>query len=362
MGCVKGIGGCQSLCKNINNLTRYILQRIVLMIPTFIGITLISFLIVHLAPGDPAELMAGGGLGASGAEGLSTEKRATLDIALQQWRHQFGLDRPLHIQYWVWLKNILLLQFGDSFKDNQPVIKKILERLPVTIKLNLLSIMLVYIVAIPLGIYSATHPYTFGDKATTLIAFILFSIPSFWAAILSIVFLGGGDFLDLFPPGGLQSSNYSVDWPLWQKVLDQGWHLFLPVMMLSYASFAELSRFMRASILENIRQDFIRTARAKGLRERVVIFKHVLRNSLIPMVTIMADILPAMIGGSVIIETIFSIPGIGQLGYQAVLSRDYPIVMAVLMIGSVVTLLSILISDILLTLVDPRISFTRRTI
>lgn len=332
------------------------------MIPTFIGITLISFLIVHLAPGDPAELMASGGLAAGSAEGLTTEKRATLDTALQQWRRQFGLDQPLHIQYGVWFKNIITLEFGDSFKDNQPVIGKIFERLPITIKLNFLSILLVYIVAIPLGIYSATHPYTLGDKVTTVTAFVLFSIPSFWASILAIVFLGGGDFLNLFPPGGLRSLTYSTEWPFWKKVWDQGWHLFLPVVMLSYASFAELSRFMRTSILENIRQDFIRTARAKGLSERVVVFKHILRNSLIPLVTIMANILPVLIGGSVIIETIFSIPGIGQLAYQAVLARDYPVVMAVLTIGSVVTLLSILLSDILLTIVDPRISFSKRTV
>lgn len=332
------------------------------MIPTFIGITLVSFLIIHLAPGDPAELMAGGGLAAGGTEGLATEKRAVMDTALVQWRKQFGLDQPLHIQYWVWMKSILTLEFGDSFKDNQPVTGKIFERLPITIKLNILSILLVYIVAIPLGIYSATHPYTLADKATTLLAFILFSIPSFWAAILAIIFLGGGDFFDLFPPGGLRSLDYSQDWPFWKRTWDQGWHLFLPVLMLSYAGFADLSRFMRTSMLENIRQDFTRTARAKGLSEHVVVYKHILRNSLIPIITIMATILPALIGGSVIIETIFSIPGIGQLGYQAVLARDYPVVMAVLTIGSVITLLSILLSDILLTVVDPRISFTRKAI
>ena len=332
------------------------------MIPTFIGITLISFLIVHLAPGDPAELRASGGLSAGAAGGLSTEKRVSLDTALVQWRKQFGLDQPLHKQYLVWMKNILTLEFGESFKDNQPVITKISERLPITIKLNLLSVVLIYVIALPLGIYSATHPYTLGDKVSTVIAFILFSIPSFWFSIMAIIFLGGGDFLDIFPAGGLRSAAYSEDWPYWQRVWDQGTHLFLPVIMLSYASFAELSRFMRASMLENIRQDFIRTAKAKGLSDRIVVYKHILRNSLIPLVTILANILPVLIGGSVIIETIFSIPGIGQLGYQAVLARDYPVVMAVLTIGSVVTLVSILLSDILLTLVDPRISFRRTAV
>lgn len=343
-------------------MAQYILQRIILMIPTFIGITLISFFIAHLAPGSPEELMAAGGLGAGQAEGISTEKRASLDIALEQWREQFGLNKPLHIQYWVWMKNILTLEFGDSFKDSQPVIGKILERLPVTIKLNFFSILLVFAVSIPMGIYSATHPNTIWDKTSTVSAFILFSIPSFWAGILAIIFLGGGDFFDLFPPGGLRSPTYSDQWPLWRRVWDQGWHLFLPVIMLSYASFAELSRFMRASMLENIRQDFVRTARAKGLSEKVVVYKHILRNSLIPLVTMMAGILPALIGGSVIIETIFSIPGIGQLGYQSVLARDYPVVMAVLTIGSVITLFSILLSDILLTIVDPRISFSRKVV
>ena len=285
-----------------------------------------------------------------------------MDTALEQWRSQFGLDRPLHIQYAIWLKNILTLKFGESFKDNQAVAGKIFERLPITIKINVLSVLLIFLVAVPLGIYSSTHPYGFGDKVTTVFAFILFSIPSFWAAILAITFFGGGDFFDVFPPGGLRSSAYSEHWPLITRVLDQGWHLFLPVLMLSYAGFADLSRFVRASMLENMRQDFVRTARAKGLSDRIVVYKHILRNSLIPLVTILAGILPTLIGGSVIIETIFSIPGIGQLGYQAVLARDYPVVMAILTIGSVVTLVSILISDILLTLVDPRISFARRVI
>jgi peptide/nickel transport system permease protein len=332
------------------------------MIPTFVGITLVSFLIVHLAPGDPAELMASGGLAAGGAGGISLEKRAAMDTALEQWREQFGLDRPLHVQYAIWLKNILTLNLGESFKDNQSVAGKILERLPVTIKINVLSILLIYIVAIPLGIYSSTHRNSLGDKVSTVAAFILYSIPSFWAAILAITFLGGGDFLDVFPPGGLHSTGYSAEWPLLKRAVDQGWHLFLPVLMLSYAGFADLSRFMRASMLENMRQDFVRTARAKGLTDRVVVYKHILRNSLIPLVTILAGILPTLIGGSVIIETIFSIPGIGQLAYQAVLARDYPVVMAVLTIGSVVTLFSILLSDILLTFVDPRISFTRRVV
>ena len=156
---------------------RYILQRLFLFIPTFIGVTLISFMIIHLAPGDPAELRAGGGLGAGMEAGISLEKRGTVDQALAEWRAQFGLDRPYHVQYGLWLKNLFTLNFGDSFKDNQPVIGKILERLPVTIKLNIFSILLVYLVAIPLGVYSATHSYSFGDQVTTFAAFVLFALP-----------------------------------------------------------------------------------------------------------------------------------------------------------------------------------------
>ncbi len=330
------------------------------MIPTFIGITLISFLIVHLAPGDPGELMAGGGLGGASEVGLSTDKRATVDDAIAQWRSQFGLDKPLHEQYFNWLGRLLTLEFGESFKDQQPVWDKIAERLPITILLNVLSIVLIYLVALPLGIYSATHPYTVWDRLTTVGSFVLFSLPTFWVAILCIVFFGGGDFFDLFPPGGLHATDYSESWPLMTRMWDMGAHLFLPVMILSYGGFAELSRFMRGSLLETLSQNYILTARAKGLSERVVIYKHALRNSLVPMVTILAGILPALIGGSVIVESIFSIPGIGQLGFQAVLARDYPVIMAVFTMGAVVTLFSILLSDILLTLVDPRISFKSR--
>ncbi len=338
----------------------YLLQRLLLLIPTFIGITLICFLTVRLAPGDPAELMAGGGLKGAGGAGISLQKRGLVDQALAEWRALYGLDKPLHVQYGVWLKNLFRLDFGNSFKDHRPVWDKISERLPVTVKLEFFSILLVYIVAIPLGIYSATHPNSIGDQTTTLLAFILFSTPLIWAATMAIVFICGGDFLYLFPPGGLTSIDYAPDWPLWERIKDQAWHLFLPVVLLSYAGFAGLSRYMRSSMLEVLRQDFVQVARAKGLPERAVILKHALRNSLIPQVTILAEILPALIGGSVIMETVFSIPGLGQLGFEAVLARDYPIVLALLTVSALLTLIGILLSDILLAVVDPRIAFGRR--
>jgi peptide/nickel transport system permease protein len=341
-------------------MTGYLVKRLLLMIPTFIGITLIGFLIMRLAPGDPAELRASGGLGAAAGGGISVEKRGSVDEAIAQWRAQYGLDKPLHVQYLVWLRNIATLSFGESFKDNQSVWTKIAERLPVTIKLNFWSIVVVYLVAIPLGVYSATHPNSWGDQVTTLAAFILFAVPLVWAATMAIVFICGGDFYHLFPPGGLESIDFSDNWPIWRKLKDRAWHIFLPVVLLSYDGFAGLSRYMRASMLEVLAQDYVQVARAKGLSEKRVIFKHVLRNSLIPQVTILASILPGLIGGSVIIETIFSIPGLGQLGFESVLARDYPTVLALFTVSALLTLIGILISDLLLAAVDPRIVFGRR--
>ncbi len=334
----------------------YLLQRLLLLIPTFFGITFITFTLLHLVPGDPAELRT-----LEGSEGMSTEKQSAVGEALAAWRAQYGLDQPLYVQYGYWLRNLFTLEFGESFKDNQSVWYKIAERLPVTIQLNLISTILIYLGAIPLGIYSATHSYSFGDHLTTFLSFALFALPSFWIGTLAIVFLCGGDYFYIFPPGGLTSVDTSPHWSFGKRLLDYAWHLCLPVIMLSYSGFAGLSRFMRSSMLENMRQDFVQTARAKGLVERIVIYKHVLRNSLIPIVTIMTSIIPGLISGSIIIETIFSIPGLGQLGYEAVLARDYPIIMAVFTMSSLLTLLSILLSDLLLTVVDPRITFSARS-
>ncbi len=338
----------------------YFLQRLCLLLPTLLGVTCIAFALIHFAPGDPAELRAGGGLAGAGAEGLASDKRSGLDQALAAWRAQYGLDQSLPVQYWRWLRNLVTLEFGQSFKDNQPVWRKIVERLPITMQLNVISLLLIYVIAIPLGVYSATHAYSLGDQVTTFLAFLLFALPAFWIGTLSIVFLCGGDFFDIFPPGGMTSVGYASTWTFWQRLGDRAWHLCLPVLIMSYGGFAGLSRFMRSSMLEHIRQDYVQTARAKGLTERRVIYIHVLRNSLIPIVTLMASILPGLISGSVIIETIFSIPGVGLLAYEAVLARDYPIIMAVFTISSLLTLVSILVSDLLLTLVDPRITFSGR--
>ncbi len=331
-------------------MTTYIIKRILLMIPTIFGITIVAFLIIHLAPGDPAAMKARAAEGLM--EGLTEE-------AIQKTRELYGLDKPLYEQYWLWLKRIATLDFGDSIKFNRPIWDVLKERIPVSLKLALTAIILAYLISIPLGIYSASHQYTRLDRTMTLVLFIMYSLPSFWVATMLIVFLGGGDFLDLFPVFGLQSIG-AANMSFWARFWDTAWHLVLPVFCMTYASLAVLSRYMRTSMLEVIRQDYITTARAKGLTEGKVIFKHALRNSLIPIITLLSGILPAIMGGSIIIETIFTIPGMGRLAWEAILARDYPLIMAELVIVSFLTLFGILLSDIMYSVVDPRIAFERK--
>lgn len=262
-------------------------------------------------------------------------------------------------QYPRWLVRMMLLDFGNSIKDNRPVWDHIKESVPVSLIFTFISFILAYMIAIPLGIYSATHQYTTGDKVTTVILFILYSLPNFWVATMAIVFFGGGDFLDIFPVSGLHSLG-AEDMSSWEYFKDLAHHVALPLIIWTYGSFSALSRYMRGSMLEVIRQDYIRTARAKGLSERVVTYKHALRNSLIPIITMLANLLPLAISGSIIIESIFSIPGMGQLSFNAVLFRDYPIIMAVTTISAMLTLFGILLSDLLYAVVDPRITFEEK--
>ncbi len=326
----------------------YLIKRMLQMIPTLLGITFITFCIIQLAPGNPAVLKL---QMASQGEMADT---AYAKQVIEQTKKLYGLDKPLPIQYLLWVKRVVTFDFGTSFKDHRRVWDKIAERLPITIQINVISIFLVYLIAIPFGIYSATHPDTLLDRALTLLFFFLYSLPNFWVAVLLIMLFGGGDFWDIFPVYGIASIG-AENWPFWQQLLDRLWHLVLPVACLTYGGLAYLSRLTRAELLEVIREDYVRTARAKGLSERVVIFKHAFRNALLPIITLLAFLLPAMFGGSVIIESIFSIPGMGQLGFEAVLSRDYPVIMAITTLSALLTLLGLLISDILYAVLDPRI-------
>ncbi len=331
-------------------LQQYLIRRLFLIVPTFLGITLITFLVIQLAPGDPAAMKL-----RLSADQAALGDKVTQEI-VEQTRRLYGLDKPIYTQYLIWLKRVVTFDFGTSFKDHRPVLEKIAERLPVTIELNLISIFLVYLVAIPIGVMSAIKQGTIGDRVVTVGLFILYSLPNFWVAVLLIMFFGGGDFLNLFPIYGIVTPGMETA-PMLARFADHLWHIVLPVFCLTYGGFAALSRYQRAGMLEVIRQDYIRTARAKGLPEKLVIFKHAFRNSIIPIVTLLGYLLPGMFGGSVIIESIFSIPGMGQLGFEAVLSRDYPVVLAIATISALLTLLGLLVSDLLYVWADPRISY-----
>ena len=328
----------------------YIIKRLILLVPTLIGITLVTFFIIQLAPGSPVQSKL------QLEEGIKAES-ITKEI-VEQTKKLYGLDKPIYTRYLIWLKQIVTLDFGRSYKDHRPVIDKIAERLPITLILNAISILLVYVISIPIGVYSAVKQWSFTERATTFILFILYSIPSFWMAMILIYALGGGDLWDLFPIYGIHSQGYE-NFNFFARTADFFWHITLPVFCLTYTGLASLSRYQKGSLLEVLKEDYITTARSKGLSEPKVLFKHALRNSVIPIITILGSILPAMIGGSVIIETIFSVPGIGRLGFEAILSRDYPVIMAIATISAFLTLIGILLSDIAYVFIDPRISFER---
>lgn len=336
-------------------MTDYIIKRLLLFIPTLIVITIITFVICRMAPGDPTEMRTG-----QTGEAMKTGAKNQMTQATKEYyKKKFGLDKPVWQQYFIWMGNILQGDFGNSFKDDRPVINKILERVPVSLTISLLSFLLIYSIAIPIGIYSAARQYSFTDRSTTVFLFILYSLPNFWVATMAIFFLCSPEYWNIFPSGSLTSINYETMSGL-GKLWDRINHLILPVVISSLASFAFLSRQMRSSMLEVIRQDYIRTARAKGLSERTVVMKHALRNSLIPIITIFGGLLPAMVGGSVIIESIFTIPGMGQLFYQGILDRDYPLIMTELLLVAVITVVGVLIVDILYSIIDPRITFSKK--
>ncbi len=315
----------------------YVIRRLLWCVPVLFGITVISFLMVHIAPGSPI--------------GTQLDPKVTQEVR-ERWEQTFNLDRPYHVQYALWIRDLLSGRL-TSFKDGQPVLRKILERLPATILLNVVATVIIFSVALPLGIFSATHRYSPADHATTFLAFLGISIPSFWLAYLLILLFVKG-----FGVPVLGMRTFGVEGlgalPL---MSDRLWHLFLPALVGAVGGVAAISRYMRGSFLEVIDQDYVRTARAKGLPEVEVRYKHALKNALLPIATIFGFLIPGLIGGSVIIESIFAWPGIGRLSYQAVLARDYPTVMTVNAIGAVLVLLGNLVADVLYAVVDPRISY-----
>ncbi|HYA11595.1 MAG TPA: ABC transporter permease [Thermodesulfovibrionales bacterium] len=326
----------------------YLGKRLLEMIPTLFGITLISFFIIHLAPGKPTDILT------------ELNPKITPE-AREKLEKYYGLDKPIISQYGMWLKRVVKLDFGESFSsDRRPVIQKIWDkkkplierRLFITFMINVLSMVIIFIIAIPIGISSAIRQNSLYDKIATTIVFIGFAIPSFWLALL-LMFLFGVH-LHWLPIAQLKSMNYdslSFAGRAWDLIN----HLILPIFVSAFTGLAGESRFMRGSMLEVIRQDYVTVARAKGLPERTVIYNHAFRNALLPIITLMGLSVGSLIGGSVIMESIFGIPGMGQQFFMSVMTRDYPMVMCILTIGAVLTLLGNLMADIGYMIADPRI-------
>ncbi len=331
---------------------KYIVKRILWMVPLLIGISLISFLIMHLAPGD-----------ITSNESAFNPKAS--EESRQKLREMYNLDKPVIMQYGLWLKRMATLDFGKSFASHQkPVFWQttdkdgnitkglIQEALPITLMINLLGLGITLLLAIPLGVIAARKYQGWQDRSITLFNFIGFSIPGFWLSLLLMYWLGVVN--QWFPISGLHSLNYeSLD--TWGKMKDTISHLFLPVVIPSITGLAGITLFVKNGMLDVLHQDYITTARAKGLNERKVIYTHALRNALLPLITIIGLSIPGLIGGSVIAETIFAIPGMGKLFYDAVLMRDFPVVMGILTIGSALTLLGNLLADIMYAWADPRV-------
>ncbi len=321
----------------------FLLKRILSLIITLFGITVISFSIIHLAPGGPLTEFN---------PKISPEYREKLV-------KMYGLDKPLYVQYWKWLKGILKLDFGRSFSlDQRPVWDKIKERLPVTIFINALSLLLILLFSIPLGVYSAMKAGSTFDRITTVITFIGYAMPSFWLAIILMMIFGVK--LQLLPISGLHSTIGYDEMSLLGKIWDWTKHLICPLFVAVFGGMAGVLRYVRNSMYEVLQADFILFARAKGLPEKVIIYKHALRNALLPLITILGLSIPGLIGGSVIFETIFGIPGVGQLMWQAVMARDYPVIMANLFLISLLTLLGNFLADIGYALADPRIRLEKK--
>ena len=336
---------------------KYILKRLVLMVPTLIGISIVVFGIVNLAPGSPIEqklqaLRFSGNADTESKAGSATVSKEVLDSL----KKQYGFDKSLGERYWIWLKNLATLDFGESFVYEEDVLDVIKSKFPVSLQFGIAALILSYLISIPLGVLKAVKRGSKFDSISSFILFFFYSIPPFMLAILLIVFLAGGSFLDIFPIGGLYSDFYD-EMGSFDRILDRIHHFVLPLICYTIGSYTTLTILMKNSIMDEIQKDYIRTARAKGLKERVIYLKHALRNALIPIVTGLGGFLSVFFAGSLLLETIFQLDGMGLLGYKSILARDYNVIMGLVVIQSFLMLVGQILSDIAYVVVDPRIDF-----
>lgn len=339
----------------------HILKRILLSMVTILIILSVSYLLLRLAPGDPTKSSFLGENAATNS-GLSSEKGiSTRNASIEEELH---LNKPIYIGFYYWLKNALINgDFGKSVSvdKGRSVFAVIFERVPITLTLNFWAILITYAIAIPIGVFSAVTKRRKSDKAVTFFLFLLYSLPVFWITLLLQALLCKGGIFPIFPLKGI-STTITSGATSWEIVGNLSMHYVLPVLCLSYGGFAGLSRYCKESMSDVINKDYIRTARAKGLPESQVIFKHALKNAMITLITLFAELIPGLIAGSIIIEYIFGIPGIGDLSMLALSSRDIPLLMGLFVLNSILTLLGILAADIMYTLADPRINFNAKAV
>jgi microcin C transport system permease protein len=345
-------------------MTSYFIRRFLLIIPTFIGITLLCFVIMQIVPGGPleqeimklrmglasrGETAVGAGAGVAGAVEIPKE-------AMEQMKKFYGFDKPIHIRYLRWISKLVQFDLGTSYVFEEPVWHVIWTRFPISVYFGLIGFVLAYSVCIPLGVFKAIKHGSPFDLISSVLVFLGYSVPGWAMGAILLVLLGGGSFWNVFPLGGFRS-EYWDSLPLFGKIWDQVWHTILPVMAYMVGSFATLTVLTKNSLMENLGQDYVRTAFAKGLSEKRVIFIHALRNSMIPIATGLGHLLSLIMAGSYLIEYTFNINGMGMLGFTSIVKRDYPVVLGLLVIDALLLLTGNILSDVCYALIDPRIRF-----
>jgi len=333
----------------------YILKRVALMLPTLLGVLTVAFVIIQFVPGGPVEqIMAKSRIGAGGAykaRGDITEKQ------IEALKTLYGFDKPAHVRYVEMLKNFATFNLGTSFMQNKPVWSLIKEKLPVSISLGLWTFLISYLISVPLGIAKAVREGSRFDVVSTFFVMFGFAIPGFVLGVFLIVLFSGGTFFEWFPLRGLVSDNWQeLAWPA--RLRDYFWHLTLPLICLIVGSFAEMTMLTKNTFIEEMRKQYVLVARAKGLSQSRVLWKHMLRNALVPIVTgFPGAFIAAFFTGALLIETLFSLDGLGLLSYEAIVQRDYPVVLGSLYLFTLIGLVVKLISDLTYVIVDPRVQF-----
>jgi microcin C transport system permease protein len=333
----------------------YIIRRVLLMIPTLLGITIICFALTNFIPGGPVEEMISRVRATASEKGMNASRTIT-EEEIKNIKAYYGFDKPVHIRYFNWIKNVSKLDLGTSYSYEKPVLNVIVSKFPISLFFGVTSFFLSYLVCIPLGMMKAVKNNSVFDTISSLIIFIGYVMPGYALGIILITFLAGGSFLDWFPISGIVSDNFE-SLSLGGKILDFLNHMVLPLTCYMASEFAFLTLLMKNSLMEEIKKDYMRTAIVKGASYNTAVWKHAFRNSLIPIATHLSDIFTVMFAGALLIEKVFDIDGMGLLVYNSMVSRDYNVVMGIILLSSIMVLLGRLFSDILYVIVDPRIKF-----